>query len=625
MFNLSLTLISQFRSPVTLPKLIPRQQWCWMIPLFLLLALLGASRLDGVLWTDEIMSLYRAGDMLYGAGISPLDVWQRTAEVYDQVPGYYLLLWAWGQLLGLDPIVARLLSLLLGLLAVACVYRLGRDLHSPLVGFAAVLLLGIDGFFINYLHDMRAYTLIVLLTAVLLLSYWHMMLRGKTNRWLAVGVVASTTGLLYTHYFSVVLIAALCLYHLLFVRKDRRWWHFTGCMVLAGMLFAPWLLTSFTATTVNTETAKFSALSAGDLLRELLYGFSGGSGALWLLLSFSAWRGRGKAAYWLLFLLAATLGAALAINAWLGVLAQIRYLIMLWLPMALIGGLGIVRLARIGISVRLMLSFGLLFGVWSSIDPQFDQFINPEIKYLPWDRLAQIVIPQAQTGDVLAFTTLVEGWDGNHLPTVNYYFSAAGVDVRLVESLPLMEDADYIQRATQTAVDAERVWLSYAPKVRPWRMGMFERVLDEQGFAQCGAVLDSQDLYLALYTRPPQSITAVFDAGEASTAMHLITPLETGQNGVRVTLSWVLDALMPREMYSAGIHLVDSAGQLVMQSDYGLPSDGFGCTMTTLAVDGLPHGDYSVKVVVYAWQTGERLTLMNSSDDAFVLGTVRLE
>jgi hypothetical protein len=83
---------------------------------------------------------------------------------------------------------------------------------------------------------------------------------------------------------------------------------------------------------------------------------------------------------------------------------------------------------------------------------------------------------------------------------------------------------------------------------------------------------------------------------------------------------------LPPDTYSIGLHLYNSDGALVTQGDYGLSNDAFSCTWTKLAVENLAAGDYSLQMIVYAWQTGERLAAEDGdSEQRIVLGDVRID
>src|SRR3989304_4703646 len=79
----------------------------------------------------------------------------------------------WEALVGGTPFGARSFSLMIGALAVAFTYRMGRDLHSPRAGLYAAVAVGGSAFYIDYLHEARAYTLLVLLAAFTVWAYWR--------------------------------------------------------------------------------------------------------------------------------------------------------------------------------------------------------------------------------------------------------------------------------------------------------------------------------------------------------------------------------------------------------------------------------------------------------------------
>jgi len=79
---------------------------------------------------------------------------------------------------------------------------------------------------------------------------------------------------------------------------------------------------------------------------------------------------------------------------------------------------------------------------------------------------------------------------------------------------------------------------------------------------------------------------------------------------------------VPHDTYSVGLHIMDANNQLVKQVDYGLPASNTPCQPNNLSLDGLPAGDYTLQALVYAWQTGQRLSLQvaNGQSDYLNLG-----
>src|SRR5690606_14646235 len=95
--------------------------------------------------------------------------------------------------------------------------------------------------------------------------------------WLA--LLVGTLGHLYIHYFAALPLAALMLYHLLFVPKNRRWWAVVLTLGLAGLLFLPWLRNLMIGLELAADSEQLHeiALSPGAALERLLMLFGNGS------------------------------------------------------------------------------------------------------------------------------------------------------------------------------------------------------------------------------------------------------------------------------------------------------------------------------------------------------------
>jgi hypothetical protein len=72
-------------------------------------------------------------------------------------------------------------------------------------------------------------------------------------------------------------------------------------------------------------------------------------------------------------------------------------------------------------------------------------------------------------------------------------------------------------------------------------------------------------------------------------------------------------------MYSFALHVEDSAGALVAQVDQSLPEAAFTCRPVSLHLTDLPPGTFTLRAVIYEWQTGTRLPVPD--DDRPILGT----
>lgn len=610
----------------------PRAIAAALIALMLFTFWLGARSLQArTIWYDEWWTIFYAGSAPQYGPAQLADTWQRVAETDHELnpPGYYLAINAWSRLVGGSPYTLRAWSLLLGMLALAFVYRAGRDLVSPWAGVSAALALGLSSFFVQHLYEGRAYMQMTLFAAAVFWSYWRL----TTGQRLTIGLgglfVASLAGLLYTHYMAAFVVAALGLYHLLFVSKDTRWW---GIALLAGLAlaaFLPWVSVALKAfnQVANDPARDVFAADALSLLRRLIDLFSNGSAAL---LGIFAWYAlSGKRIVW--FTLIVALSLALAINEIFHFVTDVHYLLALWPLLALVVGMGAARMAADRLRPWVPLSLWIIAGLVTSLSPDHLLKLKNETfaLYLPWDIVARQMARLAQPGDTLIFflPEPVPNW--LHQPVSDYYLEGLPIRHAVVDS-PMAKPIDQYRQEAETFVDdAPRVWIARQPHDPPLPVvdAEFQRVFAERRYVECGSPWDAPDLRLTLYVRALERAAATF--GEAITAYLPRDPLPAAASGqLSVALGWQVDPMTPPNTYSVGVHLDDPNGQLVRQHDYGLPPPGFTCRSAVLPLDGLPPGAYRLWLVVYNWQTGERLPgevlASGLAGDRLLLGTVQV-
>lgn len=199
------------------------------------LAVSSALRFRGL--TDESYWL----DELYSAEFSRAD--RSAGEVIEAMAGdihpplYQLILWTGYQLFGYTELVGRALSAVLGVLGVAVLYVLGRDLLDRRVGLVAASIGAVNLALIQYSQETRSYELFVALTG---LSWWalYRALDRRSAKDLALYVVA-TVLLIYTHYYAFFFVAAQIPYFLLrwsAVPATRR--TVFKFALIAGLVFA---------------------------------------------------------------------------------------------------------------------------------------------------------------------------------------------------------------------------------------------------------------------------------------------------------------------------------------------------------------------------------------------------
>jgi len=211
-----------------------------------------------------------------------------------------------------------------------------------------------------------------------------------------------------------------------------------------------------------------------------------------------------------------------------------------------------------------------------------------------------------------------------HEPVAGYYFHDLPVQIQLVESLQVIGGMGAYRRlAREYLSDAHRVWVAYDPTQMPDHVGAFDRVL-AMTHILCGNFEDSAQLHLNLYALLPLDESDEYRFGDGITAAPL-RPFTITDGRLNVMLRWNLADSVPRGVYSVALHLQDSGGNLVAQSDYGLPDESDSCHSADLAVNDLPSGEYTLLVSVYDSSTGERLPATNAdTGDRLRLDTIHI-
>ncbi len=120
-------------------------------------------------------------------------------------PLYYVLAWPWTRVFGSGEVGLRLLSALFGILTVPVVYAAAVRLVSRRAGVVAGALAATSPLLIWFSQEARAYALLTLLSAVLLLLFARVLERPTPRRYALWALTAALA--LATHYFAVFVIA----------------------------------------------------------------------------------------------------------------------------------------------------------------------------------------------------------------------------------------------------------------------------------------------------------------------------------------------------------------------------------------------------------------------------------
>lgn len=246
----------------------------------LLLVLLGfAIRLAGLtaqsFWRDEVDALRFSAAPL----ASLLSSFTRPGW---NGPLFYVWLRFWVALVGRSEFAVRYLSLALGVLGMALLYRLGREWFSPRVGALAALLTASSPYMVWYAQEGKMYALLCILAIGTLLVYHRAVNSGRTHLWLVVVLLAWSTALV--HVVGALIIPLMAALLVVWWPVARRHWRKASlalaASILPGLVALPWVV-PYLLRGVNIGH-RFVPLP--NMVVTMLYAFSRGitsTGGLW--------------------------------------------------------------------------------------------------------------------------------------------------------------------------------------------------------------------------------------------------------------------------------------------------------------------------------------------------------
>lgn len=589
-------------------------RYLWgMVALLLLAAIQTIPRLNyDAFSNDELRSVIVAGGAHHGPLPYPGGVWARVAEQSpDQALGFPLLIALWGSLTGWSELATRTLPLLAGLLTIALTYRIGREWLTPPVGISAAAILATSIYFLTFMHKFRVFTLAALALALTLWSYYRLIRTDHPPRWRAMlAFVVGGVALTYTHYFVTPFLAVLGLYHLLFAPKTRRWWLPALLILPVIVIFLPELnvlIDGFAMNQTRTDLQE-SALAPLPLIAHTAHFFGNGFG--WLLippLILSLWQLRDPrhrpARHLIIFSAVGMFVMLVVVNELSGVLVarRVRYLMGMWVPLALWVASTVYRPApihpRLSFAPALILIWALI-GVGVTTQDRLMTFtVGDQIEPLPLREYAAAIHAGWVDGDAEIFF-------GDDVPAHGHY--THGIPRRTI--VPPYWGADVMQ----TGIDgALRVWWGINQREQQDdNLAQFQAILASAGYTPCESIIEHRLLTLTLYAASPAFCSS--DAQIAAYPPHItLSQLALTHTNDQLTLNtgWHIAPNTPPNTYSVGFHLLDHSGALVRQSDVSLGAaiGRYVPLRTALNTTALPAGTYTLTVLVYAWETGERL------------------
>ncbi len=603
--------------PPWLPALLPL-----LLAAVLTIPLLDVDAFNG----DEPATLVAAG-IHKPNSFSLADTWNYISRIDPvQAHGWPLLLYFWGRIVGWSEIAVRSLPAFFGLLAIASIFRFGRETLNSWAGHFAALLLSACVFFLAYMIHARAFTLITLFAVVCIWSYWRITshTRPSGKRALA-GLFLGSAGLLYTHYYSALLLPVLALFHLFFVLRNRRWWQPFLLFGLAILLAAPQLPgllrgLAMAPASVAAHTPVFSASELLSLLaRNMTNGLfePAGYASLLLLLMLpvvfvitiilNASGGQSiTPVRFLGFCATSLLLLSIIINEAVVLIAgsRIRYLISLWPMASLLAGAGFASLpGRFRPAIVGLVTIWVLTGAWLMLNTDLRYKMGFFLTGQGHESLPAIrgLVPET---DFLvmdyAASTLYHKW---------FWERKGG------------EDRDFIYRYKTDPLENVRSidekWSMVSLVYHSRHRSLFAGMTQALNWIFCERVLDVGGITLDRYTLhsisncPQPPVRLAFDSDIQLTAPEIT--IRDGLLRLDVHFRSVDETLLAR--YSLAVHVFDQRGQRIAQGDVGVGPGAIVPLRSEVDISALPPGDYEMRVALYDWQTGARLSARDTETD----------
>lgn len=188
------------------------------------------------LWLDEALTVNIAGQ--------PIHTLPALLRRDGAPPLFYTLLHFWMGWFGSSDFAVRALPGVVSLVTIPVAWLAGRRLGGRVTAWSACLLVTTSPFAIRYSTETRMYSLMVLLTGLGFLALARVLEHPRVGNFIALSIV--TGSLLYTHYWSLYLVAGTAAWLGFNVARRRRRAYpgtRTGLVALAvGCLtFIPWI------------------------------------------------------------------------------------------------------------------------------------------------------------------------------------------------------------------------------------------------------------------------------------------------------------------------------------------------------------------------------------------------
>ena len=560
----------------------------------------------------NINSLNTILDSSFDQPVSIAEIIERISVNSPQhAPLYFVIANAWSTLTGSDLVTIRLLSVYFGMLGVSFTFRLAMLTTDRDVALYAMFFATFLAFFVYYTQSARMYSLLPLVSTWLAWSYWRVLSPlGRIPRWAWLSLFASSATILYVHYFGIITLLAIGIYHVLLPRRNKRWLKICFVVLAAGLAFVPWIPVAIFG--LNDKALATGRLDIIGSLRVMISIFSNGVSILLLALAAATIRYRRRlnvSQKYILILVLLQVALFVIANEFTLILVErrMRYTLLF----------SLIWSCAIAIALSLLpywksLRFPILI-VWVvafiSYTGSEDLFTYTNRKALNFDKVSDFQILQYDPafGPIHRDSILVLDPDKTMpLKIIQYYLSSLTewqnfIYMAYGESGELkILSSDWKYTDLESITDANQgLWLIYNPQfTRPQSLDVYMGWLVRE-YRPCRRYYENYRTVVQLYVKRPLPCELLIDESPLTVRYdngmqleNIVHQLEDGHLTFFLWWSTIID-----DQYAVSLQIFDGIESKAQQFDAEVGGDPID--IFNLDVSQLDPGEYVVRLILY--------------------------
>ena len=593
--------------------------WFWAVPILLIVAALSLRQIDLYLaTTDEFFSMFHSGWVI-NSPYSPLEITESLRQYSPKhMPGFFLLLSAWGNLTGFDVATGRVLGVLAGLLSLAMAFRLGRDFVAPVAGLFAIIFMASNAYYNIYFAYVRMYSLMVFEAGLVLWLYLRISHKVKSAKPIDyIALAAAVFALVNTQAFSAGFLLMLGIYHLLFAPKKRNWWGISVSVFAAAALFATYG-PSLILSGMDRHYAywRSSAASGWQAIAIWLTVSTNGAPLLLMIsvagLCFGIWKK--KIVPQPYFLLAIIFALELGLTAKFSSIITttgMRHHLPAWLAAQLVVAAGLYAFYRFRRWLALLTLLWIIAGVLFQNNANWRDIIagrTSAFGYVPWQVVSRLAVKHELAPAIIDFQaeTLRLTWKSYiDITQLDHLFIRHNVAFEVANDLGALQDV--VRNGLNLRPE---IWIVLQQSVAGTKVQTeLDEAMQGSGYDKCETIetgIDTLILQFAWDIRGCKPFEQVL-VSQTDQISYQLFGVDYDEAGGSIVLAdeWKLRRNARTDNYKLSYQLMSSNWEKVAQLDLPLEYEGKP-RRYSIDTEQVPPGTYQLMAILYDKWTGDR-------------------